>query len=111
MSLRQLLNRLCFKENFAPDDKVCVVMMWQDHTFICDLMLQFAGERNLSSLQFDDESVFVNHLVMAFAQLALNLHAKTDELKNLFLVKPVSYTHLRAHETRHDLVCRLLLEK
>src|SRR5450759_1903938 len=21
--------------------------------------------------------------------------------------KPVSYTHLRAHETRHDLVCRL----
>src|SRR5450756_3006378 len=28
-----------------------------------------------------------------------------------FSVKAVSYTHLRAHETRHDLVCRLLLEK
>eukprot|EP00825_Cyclidium_porcatum_P028455 TRINITY_DN30709_c0_g1_i1.p1 TRINITY_DN30709_c0_g1~~TRINITY_DN30709_c0_g1_i1.p1 ORF type:complete len:462 (-),score=36.85 TRINITY_DN30709_c0_g1_i1:10-1395(-) len=27
------------------------------------------------------------------------------------LIPPVSYTHLRAHETRHDLVCRLLLEK
>src|SRR5450759_4524195 len=26
-----------------------------------------------------------------------------------FVVDPVSYTHLRAHETRHDLVCRLLL--
>src|SRR5450759_3876700 len=25
--------------------------------------------------------------------------------------KAVSYTHLRAHETRHDLVCRLLLEQ
>src|SRR5450759_2856569 len=25
--------------------------------------------------------------------------------------EPVSYTHLRAHETRHDIVCRLLLEK
>ncbi len=24
---------------------------------------------------------------------------------------PVPYTHLRAHENRHDLVCRLLLEK
>ena len=24
---------------------------------------------------------------------------------------PVSYTHLRAHETRHDFVFRLLLEK
>src|SRR5450756_1133799 len=27
----------------------------------------------------------------------------------LVRVRPVSYTHLRAHETRHDLVCRLLL--
>src|SRR5450756_1241091 len=27
------------------------------------------------------------------------------------IIGPVSYTHLRAHETRHDLVCRLLLEK
>ena len=26
-------------------------------------------------------------------------------------IPAVSYTHLRAHETRHDLVCRLLLEK
>src|SRR5450756_2913893 len=25
--------------------------------------------------------------------------------------EPVSYTHLRAHETRHEIVCRLLLEK
>ena len=28
-----------------------------------------------------------------------------------FEVLPVSYTHLRAHETRGNLVCRLLLEK
>ena len=26
-------------------------------------------------------------------------------------LRPVSYTHLRAHETRGNLVCRLLLEK
>ena len=26
-------------------------------------------------------------------------------------LKPVSYTHLRAHETKANLVCRLLLEK
>ena len=26
-------------------------------------------------------------------------------------IQPVSYTHLRAHETRGNLVCRLLLEK
>ena len=28
-----------------------------------------------------------------------------------YTTRPVSYTHLRAHETFHDLVCRLLLEK
>ena len=27
------------------------------------------------------------------------------------VIAPVSYTHLRAHETVLDLVCRLLLEK
>src|SRR5450756_2645953 len=32
-------------------------------------------------------------------------------LQTLGEPSPVSYTHLRAHETRHDLVCRLLLEK
>src|SRR5450759_5098803 len=26
----------------------------------------------------------------------------------MYMLEPVSYTHLRAHETRHDLVCRLL---
>ena len=40
------------------------------------------------------------------------------ELKNIYdmnsidrVLRPVSYTHLRAHETVLDLVCRLLLEK
>src|SRR5665648_1291187 len=35
-------------------------------------------------------------------------HLIKEEIRE---VEPVSYTHLRAHETRHDLVCRLLLEK
>ena len=30
---------------------------------------------------------------------------------SLNIIRPVSYTHLRAHETVLDLVCRLLLEK
>ena len=35
------------------------------------------------------------------------------ENKSEYLIEmiPVSYTHLRAHETVLDLVCRLLLEK
>src|SRR5665648_1170720 len=34
------------------------------------------------------------------------MSAHADE--PLLSSSPVSYTHLRAHETRHDLVCRLL---
>ena len=41
----------------------------------------------------------VEHVKYTLTELAL---------QNLIAV---SYTHLRAHETRHDLVCRLLLEK
>ena len=37
-------------------------------------------------------------------------NASTNEVYTL-TYKAVSYTHLRAHETVLDLVCRLLLEK
>ena len=33
------------------------------------------------------------------------------QIASLYGVEAVSYTHLRAHETVLDLVCRLLLEK
>src|SRR5665811_690887 len=36
---------------------------------------------------------------------------KGDSLRRRQTFNPVSYTHLRAHETVLDLVCRLLLEK
>ena len=50
------------------------------------------------------------HLREAAAAVALErLLVETD---SPFLApQPVSYTHLRAHETVLDLVCRLLLEK
>src|SRR5660397_267233 len=34
-----------------------------------------------------------------------------DDLQVIISVESVSYTHLRAHETKANLVCRLLLEK
>mgnify|MGYP003380304720 CR=1 FL=1 len=46
--------------------------------------------------------------------LAFKVAAKCGDDRrhvNLHVVAPVSYTHLRAHETVLDLVCRLLLEK
>ena len=46
------------------------------------------------------------------ARWRINLHPMVsfDDLDVVALI-PVSYTHLRAHETVLDLVCRLLLEK
>jgi len=52
-------------------------------------------------------------LVMAIFKL-LARKMTLDEFKELLDLQthiPVSYTHLRAHETVLDLVCRLLLEK
>ena len=39
------------------------------------------------------------------------LQLLSSAIRNLGFVIPVSYTHLRAHETPEHLVCRLLLEK
>ena len=41
----------------------------------------------------------------------LDAPASLRRLAGLAPYVPVSYTHLRAHETVLDLVCRLLLEK
>ena len=40
-----------------------------------------------------------------------NYFGRIYQARYLSGIVAVSYTHLRAHETRHDLVCRLLLEK
>ena len=38
-------------------------------------------------------------------------HYQGDHVTKRHVLRAVSYTHLRAHETVLDLVCRLLLEK
>src|SRR5674536_398392 len=42
---------------------------------------------------------------------SLHHNLKKIDIGQLETVNPVSYTHLRAHETPEHLVCRLLLEK
>ena len=55
------------------------------------------------------------HYVPFFLWLSAKVSGVRISLVQLFLMRirnvPVSYTHLRAHETGRNLVCRLLLEK
>src|SRR5674476_747596 len=40
-----------------------------------------------------------------------HFHITKNAMILVMIIVPVSYTHLRAHETGRNLVCRLLLEK
>ena len=53
-------------------------------------------------------SIFYATITLVLVNL-INLLIKNEIKKDA--LKAVSYTHLRAHETRGNLVCRLLLEK
>ena len=44
-------------------------------------------------------------------EVALRKDRTASEYRGLLRENAVSYTHLRAHETVLDIVCRLLLEK
>src|SRR5665648_1134843 len=67
----------------------------------------------------EDESTLLLYLISAKSVVSLPSTGIINSPTHSFLLSDivfagfttVSYTHLRAHETRHDLVCRLLLEK
>ena len=69
----------------------------------CELTKGFLSqlERNLTSPSIATLQDIVEALGTTLAKF---FQEETEE-------KPVSYTHLRAHETGRNLVCRLLLEK
>src|SRR5450756_1117701 len=61
----------------------------------------------------------IDEIMQAAMELGLNPSCEDEKMYPRFwwdykgrvlIAIAVSYTHLRAHETRHDIVCRLLLE-
>src|SRR5665648_846613 len=62
--------------------------------------------------EYDKAKKFKEILYDAFTTQGIAYNLEVEYFNNTFngsAITPVSYTHLRAHETRHDLVCRLLL--
>src|SRR5665648_684744 len=68
------------------------------------------GPVYLAGLSFEKGQSLIKNRLMAIYSGMAGEYPNTWAEVSLGAV-PVSYTHLRAHETRHDLVCRLLLEK
>src|SRR5450759_5868694 len=84
---------------------------WFDYRWMRYFFSEDTSAANHSTLDLQRRAVWI--------AVALLLQALNEVDHNLYIpylgpfgsLIPVSYTHLRAHETRHDLVCRLLLEK
>src|SRR5678816_3754515 len=77
---------------------------------IRDITRPFEGDVSLALITSRDEAEALELVRHDYA------HVLAEAVQNLFpgtqiTFGPVSYTHLRAHETPEHLVCRLLLEK
>src|SRR5665648_415972 len=70
--------------------------------FQSDLYVGKLNSENISSSSFDGILTLMNKKKRFF------FWRPKEDLKFVLRPETVSYTHLRAHETRHDLVCRLL---
>src|SRR5450759_5220665 len=69
------------------------------------------GELCVENLSHNPDLIILDYHLDSIDKFAMNGIHTLDKIKAINPNIPVSYTHLRAHETRHDLVCRLLLEK
>ena len=95
------------KFDLNPDERREGAIMSGGGNWMFDLIDESALTNDLDALiRFQNRSISEDEAVVRMAKS----RARMIELAIRGLW-PVSYTHLRAHETRHDLVCRLLLEK
>ena len=87
----------------APDDQKKVKIKTSKKIYSSGELVEFTA-------QVYDESF--NPVSEAEVKVNINAQNSKDELiLNSIGAGSVSYTHLRAHETVLDIVCRLLLEK
>ena len=89
-------SEMCIRDRpYGPD------MQYSDEKPASEITLYVYTGKDGAFTLYEDEGVNYNYEKGQYATIPF---AYND-------AEAVSYTHLRAHETRHDLVCRLLLEK
>ena len=80
-----------------------LLLTWLEKTAFLSLAGNEAG---------DIKKILQDDLQASFRSGRTDVRGSLDKTITILMrVWPVSYTHLRAHETVLDLVCRLLLEK
>src|SRR5450756_51392 len=94
--LRRLSDTIAARKQADPASSYVAGLFGKGHTAILKKVAEESAETLLASKDGDKL-----HVVRETADLWFHC----------LVLLAVSYTHLRAHETRHDLVCRLLLEK
>src|SRR5450759_3354890 len=95
--------------NISPDEKVAPVMAYMLNSIVWgDVIVKNAIRVGtwLRTHMAPDMLCLYNAKLLVTNSGGTTIHPLS--LPEIHI--PVSYTHLRAHETRHDLVCRLLLE-
>src|SRR5665648_1150283 len=103
--LVSLLIFASFGECIAQEETpIGMAVEFMDHA-ACAYISQDKGWFEEEGLNLTSYESYVTGMALASAL------ARGDIQVAYMCLIPVSYTHLRAHETRHDLVCRLLLEK
>ena len=125
---------MTMKGRFILDETHSAILFRIKHlgiTTITGCFKEFSGEASFETADFSGASISFEaqtqsictrheerdeHLrsvdfFHASAFPTFNFHSSSFKLLTNNQYKPVSYTHLRAHETLSDLVCRLLLEK
>src|SRR5450756_2296857 len=84
---------------------------------VLDVVGHRPGRENINrsgGLEAEEALVLVVPISLVHGETILDnagLTAVVDVRRTRGNISVVRWTHLRAHETRHDLVCRLLLEK
>ena len=104
-------------DQVRQDDDVCMFFVQAEDGI--RYLVRSRGLGDVYKRQAIGNAYVVEHIIVALQpeQAAEEVQVAEDEIGPRHvhnpsqIPEPVSYTHLRAHETVLDLVCRLLLEK